>query len=97
MKNYRLFIKQVLGYQVSEKFFVGAEIEKVEDLPIGVNGGLQYSFNNLLFARSGFSSGNSVYYLGLGVQLVRFRLDATASVHPAFRYYTGANVGFSKR
>ncbi len=89
--------KTGLGYQVSEIFFVAAEIEKIEDLPVGVNGGLQYSFNNLLFARSGFSSGSSVYYLGLGVQLAHFRLDATASVHPHLGITPGLMLVFKRQ
>ena len=43
---------------------------------------MQYSFDEKLFARAGFTSAASSYFLGLGVMLKNFRLDATASVHP---------------
>jgi hypothetical protein len=47
-----------------------------------VNAGMQYSFDEKLFARAGFTSGTSSYFFGLGVMLKNFRLDATASIHP---------------
>lgn len=71
-----------LGYETSDKFFAGLEIKKQEDLPVSVNVGLQYQFDQQFFARVGMTSGNSVFYVGAGVQLRDFRLDATASVHP---------------
>ena len=55
-----------LGYDVSENFFIGTEIEKVEDQPVNVNVGLQYSFDKKLFARAGVASATSVFYLGAG-------------------------------
>ena len=71
-----------LGYEVSNKFFISGEIQKVEDEDLNVNAGMQYSFDEKLFARAGFTSAASSYFLGLGVMLKNFRLDATASVHP---------------
>ncbi len=69
------------GYNASDKFFIGAEIEKVEDQPINVNAGLQYAFANKLFARGGISSATTSFYFGLGFMLNGIRIDATASVH----------------
>ncbi|MFN2439790.1 MAG: hypothetical protein ABR503_11375 [Chitinophagaceae bacterium] len=70
-----------LGYEVSNKFFISGELQKLDE-DLNVNAGMQYSFDEKLFARAGFTSTASVYYLGLGVMLKSFRLDATASVHP---------------
>lgn len=70
-----------LGYDASEKFFIGTEIEKVENLPVSVNVGLQYSFDERIFARAGISSATSVFYLGAGFSLNGFRIDITASLH----------------
>jgi hypothetical protein len=72
-----------IGYDVSEKFFIGSEIEKEEDQPVNVNAGLQYSFAERLFARGGISSASSSFYLGTGFLLNGFRIDVTASVHPS--------------
>ena len=71
-----------LGYEVSNKFFISGEIQKVEDEDLNVNAGMQYSFDEKLFARAGFTSATSSYFFGLGVMLKNFRLDATASIHP---------------
>jgi hypothetical protein len=72
-----------LGYDASEKFFIGTEIEKVEDQPVNLNAGLQYSFDEKLFARAGVSSATSLFYLGAGFLWSGFRIDVTASLHPS--------------
>ena len=72
-----------MGYDASDKFFVGTEIEKVEDQPININVGLQYSFDEKLFARMGVSSATSSFYLGAGFIWNGFRIDVVASVHPS--------------
>jgi len=72
-----------LGYDASEKFFIGTEIEKVEDQPVNVNAGLQYSFDEKIFARAGITSATSTFYLGAGFLWSGFRIDVTASLHPS--------------
>lgn len=78
-----------LGYDVSPQVYIGAEAEKVEDQPIGVNAGLHYQVAEKLIARIGVRSATQVYYFGFGVQLKDLRLDATASIHP----YLGMTPG----
>lgn len=78
-----------LGYDASENFFIGAEVEKVEDQPVNVNAGMQYKFDEKIFARLGIHSATSVYYFGFGIQLKDIRIDATASIHP----YLGVTPG----
>ncbi|MDB5195837.1 MAG: hypothetical protein JWP88_207 [Flaviaesturariibacter sp.] len=70
------------GYEVSDHFFASAEVQKTEGQPLSVNAGMQYGFGRQAFARGGFSSANESFYLGIGLLLKGFRLDATASVHP---------------
>jgi hypothetical protein len=70
------------GYDVSQKFFLSAEIEKIEDQPVNVNAGLQYYFDEKLLASAGIASATSTYYLGFGVVLKSIQLNAVASVHP---------------
>ncbi len=72
-----------MGYEVSDKFFIGTEIEKVESQPINVNAGLQYSFDEKLFAKTGIASATSSFYIGLGFLWNGIRIDVTASVHPS--------------
>jgi len=84
-----------LGYDASEKFFIGAEIEKIEDQPVGVNAGLQYSFDERIFARAGVSSATSVFYLGAGFSLGGFRIDVTASLHQSLGVTPGLLLIYS--
>ena len=76
------------GYDVSERFFFGAEVEKMKDFPLSVNAGVHYKIDKLI-ARAGITTATSVYYIGLGVLLNDIRIDATASVHP----YLGISPG----
>ena len=78
-----------LGYDVSEKVFIGAEAEKTEDLPFTINAGLHYRVAEKLNVRTGVSTATSVYYLGFGVHLKNLRIDVTVSVHP----YLGTTPG----
>ena len=78
-----------LGYDVSSQFFIGTEVVKTEDQPLSLNAGFHYAFAEKLVARGGVSSAASVYYIGFGVQVKSFRVDATASFHP----YLGTTPG----
>ena len=70
-----------LGYDASEKFFAGFEIEKEEDQPVNVNAGLQYRIIPQLRARAGISSATSSAWFGLGLMIRSIRLDITTSYH----------------
>ena len=71
-----------LGYDVSKEFFLGAKVEKTEDLPLNVVVGLEYAFDKKLIARAGISTATSSFYFGTGVLLDHLRIDITASIHP---------------
>ena len=70
-----------MGYDASEKFFIGAEIIKEEDQPVNVNAGLQYKFLQLLLARAGISTSTSMIWIGVGLTLKSFRIDISSSYH----------------
>ncbi len=78
-----------LGYDVSPNFFIGAEIQKVEDQALSINAGFHYLFAEGLSARAGINSATSVYYIGFGVHLKTVWLHITASFHP----YLGVTPG----
>lgn len=71
-----------LGYDASERFFVGAEIVKEENFPVNLNAGLQYRFEKTFFMRAGIASATSTGYAGVGVSWSNIRLDITGSYHP---------------
>jgi hypothetical protein len=69
------------GYDTSEKFYVGVQLEKVEDQPSGLNASMQYNFAETLFARIGIATGTSSFHFGAGYSIDRFRVDVTACLH----------------
>ena len=71
-----------IGYEASEKFFISVEIEKEEDRPVNVDAGLQYKFLPQLMTRAGLSSATSTAWMGVGISIRSFRIDAAASYHP---------------
>lgn len=74
--------KAGLGYDVSERFFISAEIIKEEDKPVNVTAGLQYQFAKQFFVRTGIISESTTAYLGAGLAWKNLRLDITSSYHP---------------
>ena len=83
------------GYEASEKFFFGIEIEKEEDKPVNVNAGLQYKFLTQLQARAGVSTATSSMYSGIGLGWRSVRLDVTASYHPQLGITPGLLIIFN--
>ena len=85
-----------LGYDASEDFFVSAEIEKTENLPLNVNAALQYKFANRFIAKGGVATNTSVFFFGLGFTLQNFRIDATTSLHPQLGITPGLLLIYTK-
>lgn len=71
-----------LGYDVSDLFFVSAEMIKEENFPVNVNAGVQYQWRKQFFARVGIATATSTPNAGLGIGWGQFRMDVTASYHP---------------
>lgn len=84
------------GYDVSEHFFIGTEIEKTEDKNLDVNASLQYRFTDRVQARGGISSGTSILFFGLGIKVADFRIDVTASLHPQLGITPGLLFMYNK-
>ena len=84
-----------LGYDVSEKFFVSAEIKKEEDQPVNVNAGLQYDFLPQLLTRIGISATTSSAWIGVGIKLHAIRIDITAAYHSQLGISPGLLVAFN--
>ncbi len=68
-----------VGYEASDKVFIGAEISKQQDQPVNINAGLQYMFADRLFARLGLAPATGNYFFGWGLQWKNFRVDAISS------------------
>ncbi|MBK7308597.1 MAG: hypothetical protein IPI88_17355 [Chitinophagaceae bacterium] len=78
-----------LGYDASERFFIGCEIIKEEDKAVNVIAGLQYQFAKQFFAKAGFLSESGTAYAGAGVGWKKLRLDISSSYHPQLGFSPG--------
>lgn len=71
-----------LGYDASDKFFLAAEIEKEENIPLNVNLAMHYQLLPELFVRGGIATQTSGYFAGVGLLLGDVRLDVASGFHP---------------
>lgn len=85
------------GYDASEKFFVSAEIEKEEDLPVSVNVSFEYKFIPQCIARGGILSATSSAWVGLGFPIRTFLVDVTCNWHPQLGITPGMLLLFTFR
>ncbi|MCU7551053.1 hypothetical protein OCK74_18180 [Chitinophagaceae bacterium LB-8] len=70
-----------LGYDASDQLFLSAIANKVDGLGMQVTASLQYAFTKLLLCKAGISSGSASFFMGAGVELSDFRIDAITSYH----------------
>lgn len=70
-----------LGFDPSEKLYLGFELLKEENGPVDLRAGLQYAFHERFLVRAGLASSSSVLCMGLGVRLGLLRVEATTSFH----------------
>lgn len=81
--------KAGLGYDVSDQFFICAEIIKEEDKPVNVVAGLLYQFAKQFFARAGFIGESTTAYAGAGISWKNLRLDVSSGYHPQLGFSPG--------
>ena len=71
-----------LGYEVSDRFFISAEIMKEENKNTGVNAVFQYEPVKQLLIRAGINTVNSQPFAGVGLRFGSFRVDVATAYHP---------------
>ena len=71
-----------LGYEVSDKFFISAEVIKEEGKQVGVNAAFQYILVKQLFVRAGINTVNTQPFIGVGLKFGQFRVDVATAYHP---------------
>ncbi len=70
-----------LGYEVSDKFFLTAEIIKEENKNVGVNAAFQYALVKQLFLRAGINTVTAQPFAGVGLKFGQFRIDVATVYH----------------
>ncbi len=78
-----------LGYEVSDRVLVSAEIVKQEDMPVGVNAGLHYNVQENIFIRAGISTATNNSFVGAGIRLGLIRVDVNTAYHPQLGFTPG--------
>lgn len=71
-----------LGFEVSDKFFISAEIIKEEGKHVGVNAAFQYALAKQLLLRAGINTVNTQPFVGVGLKFGQFRVDVATAYHP---------------
>lgn len=84
-----------LGYDVSDKFFVTAEMEKEESQSLHINAGFQYRFLKQLMVKGGVYTNNETIYFGCAIFLKSLRVDVGASHHPQLGITPGLQLIYS--
>lgn len=87
-----------LGYEVSDKLFIGGEIIKHEDENIGVKASLQYSLEKSFFIRTGISTINNNSFASAGLNTGFGRIDLNIAFHPQLGFTPGIllSINFKK-
>jgi hypothetical protein len=70
------------GYEVSDRFFISAELIKEENKNAGVNAVLQYELVKQLLLRAGINTVNTQPFVGVGLKFGAFRVDVATAYHP---------------
>jgi hypothetical protein len=79
-----------LGYDVSDKVYVAAELVKEENSPVNLVSAVHYQFEKKFFAKVGLSTAASNIFVAAGLSLNnQFRLDVFASHHRQLGFSPG--------
>ena len=80
-----------LAYQVTDRVLVVADVQKQENFPLSVRGGLEYGLLDILNVRAGASTEPVTVNFGLGLDYKNVMVDFTNSIHE----YLGYTPSFS--
>jgi len=86
-----------LGYEVSEKFFITADVVKEENKELGVLAAFEYAMIRQLKLRAGINTVNNQPFLGAGLQLGQLRVDVAGSWHQQLGFTPAIQLMFDMR
>jgi hypothetical protein len=86
-----------LGYDVSDKVSISAEVVKMEDVPVNVISSIHYQFENRFFAKAGISAAANNFFAAAGVLISKnIRIDVMASHHQQLGFTPGLVLHISQ-
>lgn len=71
-----------LGYEASDKLFLGMEVGKAENQPVDVYTAVHYAFIKQFFVRAGIATSTGSFFTGFGLLWKQCRADLAATYHP---------------
>ncbi|HMP88425.1 MAG TPA: hypothetical protein PKE63_14190 [Lacibacter sp.] len=71
-----------LGYEVSDRFFIMAEVIKEERKNVGLNAGFEYTVARQLLLRGGVNTVTAQPFFGAGLRMGTLRVDLASYWHP---------------
>lgn len=74
------------GYAFSDKVLLTAEAYKNSEFPMELRTGAEFKLGNVAYARLGLSTNPARYTFGFGVEMKKFTLDLSSSVHSQLGY-----------
>lgn len=88
-----------LGYEVSDKFFITADVVKEENKEVGVLAAFEYAFIQQLKLRAGVNTVNNQPFMGVGLYLGPIRVDVAGSWHQQLGFTPAVQLlfDFSKK
>ena len=86
-----------LGYEASDKVFIGTEIVKQYNSDVSIQVGLQYNVHEKVFIRAGISTLYNNSYASLGLQLKFASVYINTAYHPQLGFTPGLLIIFQKK
>jgi len=74
------------GYTFSDKLLLTAEACKNSEFPMELRTGAEVKLGNVAYARIGLSTNPARYTFGFGIEMKKFTLDLSSSVHTQLGY-----------
>lgn len=71
-----------IKYDIANAIFLSSDVYYDPLQKVRIRTGLAYEIDNVIFFRAGVASGPIQYYLGIGLNVDKFRIDCATSFHP---------------
>jgi len=78
------------GYEISDQFFVTAEVAKEENQRVNISPAIHYAFLKQFFVRAGMMSSTANSFFGFGISWKIFRADLVLTWHPQLGFTPSA-------